>query len=415
VATIVVMSSRVVPVEERIAIAVAMTKDGPGKLSVAGAAREFNVSRTTVYKYTQRYRAEGLPGFIARSRAARSHPNQVDAATEDSVVMWRKNLADQGSDHGAVSVRNRMRRAGLEPPSARTIHRIFVRRGLVVPQPNKRPRSATRRFTAADPNGIWQLDGMEWYLLTAQGRVKVVILCVIDDFSRRAIGVRIADSESGEETWACLEEAITTHGAPAMVLSDNSLAFNGSRRGVEVTVQTRLRERGIAQVASSANHPGTCGKNEREHQTMQGWLKAHPPARTKDELHQIVTAYEHDYNHHRPHQGLGGLDGLITPEEAYRSRPKATAADHPLEPKPRSREVTATKTGEVSCDHATIHIGRQWAGTTLTLIRSGNHVAIFYRSELLTTVTLHPKRRYHSTGQNPGRPKGGAPRPRITP
>ena len=367
--------------EERIAIAVAMTKDGPEKISVAAAAREFGVSRTTVYKYVRRYQAEGLPGFIARSRAARSHPNQVDAATEDLLVWWRKELAGQGSDHGAVSVRNRMRRAGLEPPSARTIHRIFVRRGLVVPQPRKRPRAASRRFTAADPNGIWQLDGMEWFLATATGRVTVVVLRVIDDFSRRAIGLRIADSESGEETWACLKEAIDAHGAPAMVLSDNSLAFNGSRRGVEVFLQTRLRERGIAQVASSNHHPQTCGKNEREHQTMQGWLNAHPPASTKEELHAGVAAYEEDYNHHRPHQGLGGLDGLITPEEAYRSRPKATAADHPLPAKPRSREVTVTKTGEVSCDRATIHIGRHWAGTTLCVIRSGNHVAIFHRSE----------------------------------
>ena len=105
-----------------------------------------------------------------------------------------------------------------------------------------------------------------------------------------------------------------------------------------------------------------------------------PTGIDQEELHAGVAAYEEDYNHHRPHQGLGGLDGLITPEEAYRSRPKATAADHPLPAKPRSREVTVTKTGEVSCDRATIHIGRHWAGTTLCVIRSGNHVAIFHRS-----------------------------------
>ena len=408
------MGSKVVPLQDRMAIAVALARQRGKTITISEIARDFGCSRTTVYRYRERFDAGGFAGLVDRSRAARTHPNQTPPPVEELVVSWRKRLEDQGSDFGAVSVRNRMRRAGQSPPSARTIHRIFVRWGLVTPQPRKRPRAKTRRFTATDPNGVWQLDGMEWFLLTP-ARVKVVVIRVIDDYSRRAVGLRVADSESAEDTWACLSEAIDRHGAPAMVLSDNSLAFNGSRRGQEVTVQTQLRALGIAQVAASNHHPQTCGKNEREHQTMQKWLNAHPPAATKDELYRTLLTYEDDYNHHRPHQGIGGPEGLTTPAEAYQSRPKATAADHPLPAQARARDVKVSKTGEVSCDHARIHIGREWAGTTLTVIRHGNHAAIFHRSDLLATVTIDPNRRYHSTGRKPGRPKGGQPRPRITP
>lgn len=410
------MGSKVVPLQDRMAIAVALARLRSKTITISDIARDFGCSRTTVYRYRERFDAGGFAGLVDRSRAARTHPNQTPPTMEELVVSWRKRLEDQGSDSGAVSVRNRMRRAGQSPPSARTIHRIFVRWGLVTPQPRKRPREKTRRFTAADPNGVWQLDGMEWFLLTpARVKVKVVIIRVIDDYSRRAIGLRVADSESAEDTWACLSEAIDRHGAPAMVLSDNSLAFNGSRRGREVTVQTRLRALGIAQVAASNHHPQTCGKNEREHQTMQKWLNAHPPATTKDQLYRTLLAYEDDYNHHRPHQGIGGPDGLTTPAEAYQSKPKATAANHPLPTQARARDVKVSKTGEVPCDHARIHIGREWAGTTLTVIRHGNHAAIFHRTELLAALTIDPNRRYHSTGRKPGRPKGGQPRPRITP
>ena len=67
-----------------------------------------------------------------------------------------------------------------------------------------------------------------------------------------------------------------THGIPAMFLSDNSLAFNGSRKQRLVLVERNLRELGVAVVAATARHPQTCGKAEREHQTMQRWLQPTP-------------------------------------------------------------------------------------------------------------------------------------------
>ena len=195
----------------------------------------------------------------------------------DAVVAKRQELLDQGLDGGAASVWGWMTRAGAGPPSIRTIHRIFVRRGLVVAQPQKRPRSSSRRFESAVPNGCWQIDGMDWALAD---KTPVKVIRALDDHARKVFRSVVAASESAEAAWACLNAAIEEFGAPAVLLSDNSLAFTGKRRNVEVALQKRLRQLGVAQVASSINHPGTCGKAEREHQTLQKWLRAHPPAET---------------------------------------------------------------------------------------------------------------------------------------
>lgn len=49
-------------------------------------------------------------------------------------------------------------------PSVSTIWRVLKRRGLVTPEPHKRPRSSLVRFEAALPNERWQSDVTHWRL-----------------------------------------------------------------------------------------------------------------------------------------------------------------------------------------------------------------------------------------------------------
>lgn len=390
--------------EVRLAVALARRVDE--RVSVTDLCEELGISRQTFYLYARRYAEEGLTGLVPRSRASLSHPNQVSVDVEDALVAERKDLIDRGLDGGARSVWAWMRRSGADPPSVRTIHRVFVRRGLVVAQPQKRPRKSCRRFEAAAPNGCWQLDGMDWAL--ADG-TPVKVIRAIDDHSRKVFPSTVAPSESAEAAWSCVQGAIAEFGAPAMLLSDNSLAFNGKRRKVEVAMQKRLRELGVAQVAASVAHPGTCGKNEREHQTLQKWLRAHPPPDTMADLQALVDAYDEIYNTQRPHQGLGGL---TTPDERYGATAKATAADHPLDHEPEHlNQVKVSARGSVSAGHHTeVQIGREWEGAVVDVARRGNHVAVFHRGQLVHSTAIDPTRRY----QPSGRPRGGRPRPRVT-
>ena len=226
----------------------------------------------------------------------------------------------------------------------------------------------------------------------ANGTTAVVIR-ILDDHSRKVMASLVAPSENGAAAWECLQKAISRHDPPAMFLSDNAMAFNGSRKGKLVPVEQNLRALGVSVVPSSARHPQTCGKAEREHQTFQRWLAAQPTPTSPGDLQRLCEIYEALYNHDRPHQALG--EDPRTPDEAYAATPKALPATAPLTSPPRITRVKVTARGEISVGtKIRIQVGRDWQGTTLDVIRDGNVVAIFHNHELVETRTIDPQRRY---------------------
>ena len=166
-------------------LALAFARRVETQINVTQLCEHLGVSRQSFYEYEARFLTEGLPGLLPRSRAPVHHPNQTPDAMGDAIEAWRTKLANEGLDHGARSIWAWMTRAGQDPPHPRTVHRVLVRRGLIEAQPKKRPRSSFKRFAAVNPNGIWQIDGMEWKL--ADGR-KQTLVRVLDDHSRKSSG-----------------------------------------------------------------------------------------------------------------------------------------------------------------------------------------------------------------------------------
>jgi transposase InsO family protein len=133
---------------------------------------------------------------------------------EDAIVLARKELANEGWDNEARSIWYRLSRQGIAPPAVSTIHRVLRRRGLVVEAPQKRPKSAMRRFEFADRNGCWQMDGTKWKL--ADG-TQVVIIGAEDDHTRQGLAHLAAAGETGEAVWECFLLAVSRYGLPAMM------------------------------------------------------------------------------------------------------------------------------------------------------------------------------------------------------
>lgn len=413
------MAQRVVGVDVRLAAAVARRGQGE-RLNVAGVCRELGISRQTFYVYERRFAAQGLTAVLtSRSRAPKGNSRAVGPAVEELIVRLRKQLLEDGWDAGALTIVGKLgaamaadpELAGLPVPSRATVHRVLRRRGQVVDEPRKRPASAgTLRFEYTQPNACWQVDALFWRL--ADG-TQVAIVQVIDDHSRLLLADRAASGETSEAVWAALSHAIGRYGPPCQVLSDRGAAMLGAP-GTSGTVRTALTELGIKCITTRGYHPQTNGKNERVHQTLQRWLTARLPAIDLPALQALLEEFEHAYNHDRAHQALAGR----TPATTYEATAKAIPTSPPHGSTDNSADIqtarnTVTSRGVVSLAGPwETHLGREWEGCIVTVVRQGLHAHVWFGEQLLREVTIDPSRRYQPSGKPTSRPSNHA-RPRV--
>jgi transposase InsO family protein len=399
------VAQKVVSMQAKLAAVLAReAAEGP-VLPVAVLCRSLGISRQTYYKYRRRFEVDGIDGLVERSRRPHHSPTRLDAAGEELIVAARKALEGDGWDNGAISIHARLERDHCPGvASLRTIHRVLLRRGLVEPAPQKRPRSSCRRFEYPATNDCWQLDAFEHVLV---GGTKVVVFEVLDDHSRFLTSTLAWPSEDGAGAWIAVSAAIANYGRPRMLLSDNSLAFSGARRHREVQFEKNLRAAGIKPITARPYKPTTCGKNERHHQTSQRWLRHHHSAATLAELQTQLHTYQHAYNHDRPHQGIA----MHTPDQR-RQHGLRTNHNDLTDPDIATTitEHTVNARGQVRITGTAIGLGSQWTGSRVTAFTTGDHIALFHLDHLVRELTIDRTRRFQPTGQ----PRGGNRRTRIS-
>lgn len=364
---------------------------------VSGFCRENRISRQTFYKWKRRAEAAGgVLGLEEQSRRPLRSPNQTSVVVEEAVVRARKELDDVGWDSGPWSVRQRLLQLAIVGvPSEATIWRVLVRRGLITPEPKKRPKVTWRRFVWARPNDLWQIDATHWSL--ANGRI-VEVINIIDDHSRvclRSLAVLTCTSAGA---WKAIEHSAVRWGLPARLLSDNGTAFNQSRRNSVSQFELNLRALGVLPIASTPFHPQTCGKVERFHQTLKKWLAKQRPARSLRELQAQLDRFVRHYNHQRPHRALRGK----TPAVAWHAQPAAMPAGHPItDTSTITRTDTANSSGNVRIGQRhTIGLGIEHANQTFTLMTTGADCAIFLNGRHIRSLTLDPNQKHYPVQRN---------------
>jgi len=375
--------------------------------SQAEVSRAYNVSESWVSRLVTRWRAEGDAAFEPRSRRPATRPAATPATTVELIVELRRQLTAAGLDAGADTIVWHLAQHHRITISRATVYRILRRSGTITPAPKKRPKSSYVRFQADLPNETWQADFTHHRLADDSD---TEILCWIDDHSRLAISVTAHRRVTGPIVVNAFTAAIETHGIPASTLTDNGMVFTtrlsggkGGRNGFEHLLDSL----GVVQKNSRPNHPTTCGKVERFHETLKKWLRLQPTPTTISQLQRQLDDFIEIYNHHRPHRSL---PHRATPHTTYTTRPKATPTGiHSPHSRVRRDRVNAGNVSlRIGGQLHHIGIGRNLDRTRILMLIDDLGVRIIHATtgEIIRTLTIDPNRRYHGTGRPPGGPKG---------
>ena len=341
--------------------------------------RRFGVSRPTVYKWLERYRAEGVHGLHDRSRRPRSSPRRTSAEVVQRVLVLRRDVPWGGrklrrllQDDGVVAV-----------PSGSTITQILRRHGKL-DGPRAGEARGHMRFEHPEPNDLWQMDFKGHFPLEA-GRCHP--LTVLDDHSRFSLTIGACRDEQAKTVAMWLERLFEEHGLPKRILADNGSPWGSCGPEKHTVLTVWLRDLDVPVSHGRPYHPQTQGKDERFHRTLKEELRSRESVPDLETAQARFDVWRHKYNHRRPHQALD----YATPASRYRNsqRTMPTAIEPPeYEPQAMVRKVD--EYGRIAFRNRRIRCSRAFRGR-LVALRAPATAGVFdlcYRRHVLAQVDL---------------------------
>jgi transposase InsO family protein len=339
----------------------------------------------------RRYREGGEAALVARSKAPRTNKRSVGTDVQELIVATRKELLEIGADAGAATIHWHLTNEGHTLPSVATVYRILQRRGFITPEPRKRPRASYIRFEASLPNECWQSDMTHWQL---NDGTHVEIVTFLDDYSRRVLACEVVKVTRVSDVRRIFSKACVDFGVPASVLTDNGAIYNARSRKGRTAFESDLMEMGVLYKHSTPYHPETCGKVERWHRTLKGFLARHT-VHSLAELQRSLDEIVRYYNDVRPHQSRGRQ----TPRAAYEARDKMPARTLINQPHYRIRHDVVDSRGHVTLRYLGklrhLNVGWKYQGQRIRLYCVDDHVDVVTEDgELVGEITLNPEKNY---------------------
>jgi len=282
--------------------------------NVRALCRAFEVSPKTAYKWLRRYEQSGAEALSDQSRRPHASPNRTSAELEERIVALRR----QHPDWGARKLRRRLLVLGASAlPAPSTITAILHRRDLIDPRESAL-HEPCRRFEAAAPNDLWQMDFKGDFPLLCGARCAP--WTALDDHSRFSLGLKACTEMDRAIVRGHLVDTFREHGLPLAILCDNGPPWGTcGQEGLTgyTALGVWLLRLGVRLVHSSICHPQTLGKDERFHRTLKREVLAHHPEGFlgSQECQRALDQWQRIYNYERPHEALG----LAVPAERYRA------------------------------------------------------------------------------------------------
>jgi len=271
--------------------------------SLAQVARGHGVTVPTVRKWLGRYLVVGVEGLRDASSRPRRSPRAIEPGKALLIVELRRRRLVQAQIARSVGV------------SESTVSRVLSRAGLSKLS-DLEPREPIQRYEHEAPGELLHIDTKKLgrierpgHRVTGNPRDSVsgagweVLFVAVDDHARIGF-TRVHADEKTPSAVQFLRQAVDYYGHLGVsikrLLTDNGSAFRS-----KAFIQA-CRALGIEQKFTRAYRPQTNGKAER---FIQSALREWAYAWTFQNSAQRTDAldyWQHHYNWHRPHQGIGG-------------------------------------------------------------------------------------------------------------
>jgi transposase InsO family protein len=319
---------------------------------------------------------------------------------------------------GPRSIRTHLSREGITPlPGRSSIYRALVRHRLLEPTPRKRSRSDYKRWERSKSMELWQMDIVGRFYLADGTEVKVVT--GVDDHSRYCVCARVVARATAKPVCDALTFAMTQHGAPDEILTDNGKVFTnrfGSGPG-PVLFDRICANNDIKHRLTAPYSPTTTGKVERFHRTWRDeFLAEHDRVHASiEEAQAALDAWVVKYNTERPHQSLGDRPPAERFALAAPRRVVDTDTDlgetqvPPGSPRPPGVSRWVDQRGSIGLNHFRYRVGPTYVGESVEVVVLGGLVEILHAGVLIAT---HAERRRADVATQAQRsPRQGRARP----
>lgn len=296
-------------VEQRKKLVLALLEPGANHAEVC---RAHGISRQCGYKWVKRYREQGLSGLEEHSR----RPHQSPLRVEGELVLQVLELRGQYPKWGPKKLRQVLSRRGWDMPSVRTVARILDRADVPKRRTGRHKHRAVvteaPKVVAQAPNELWSADFKGWWKTADERRCEP--LTVRDMYSRFVLAIRCMRSTAYRPTQAEFEQLFERCGLPRAIVVDNGTPFgNGQSRLGLTRLSAWWVSLGIEVRHTRPAHPQDNGAHERMHADMALELQMYPEADLRRQQ-LACEAWQHDFNHVRPHEALD----MQVPDDLYR-------------------------------------------------------------------------------------------------
>jgi transposase InsO family protein len=344
---------------------------------IAELCREYGISRQTGHLWLKRYQ-EGGARAVLEERSRR--PHQSPTATQKTIVEAVRDLRRDKPDWGARKLLAVLSRKHPEwedgVVSATTVHRILDREGLIAAA--DRRQAALKRFERQAPNELWQMD-----FKGPQGFNKGVgPLSVQDDYSRYVVVLKQLAGTRLKPVQETLQTTFETNGLPDALLMDHGTPwYNGWSPWGWTELSVWIMQQGVRIYLSGVRHPETQGKVERMHESLQRAIRKRKPEMNQ----QWLDEFRHEYNHVRPHEGIG----MITPSERWRPSERRYQAEPREWPYPAEWEVhRLAGVGQLNWRGQRWEISNALRNQVVGLQPCGNKVVVYFCNVALREIDL---------------------------